>query len=44
MRPRHGSAQENLSAANAERVYEVTRAENAMMQLVSERRAREVVA
>ena len=27
MRPRHGSAQESLNAANAERVYDVTRAD-----------------
>lgn len=27
MRSRHGSAQENLNAANAERVYEVTQAD-----------------
>ena len=27
MRERHGSVQESLSAANAERVYEVTRAD-----------------
>ena len=27
MRPRHGNVQENLIAANAERVYQVTRAD-----------------
>ncbi|HET7607554.1 MAG TPA: zinc-finger domain-containing protein [Gammaproteobacteria bacterium] len=27
MRPRHGSVQEHLIAANAERVYQVTRAD-----------------
>jgi len=27
VRPRHGSAQENLNAANAERVYEITQAD-----------------
>ena len=27
MRPRHGTIKENLSTANAERVYEITRAD-----------------
>ena len=27
MRPRHGTINENLSTANAERVYEITRAD-----------------